>query len=161
MARKVVKHVYAAERLQLPTSLGVVLGTYGTLWARARSVGYWREVVRSGEFARLSVYAVERTAFSRCVSLESSFFFLFLGLIVFFLFGRSVRSWDVGRSWGIMCSRAGRVRRRNGTLFTTTNHSYCAFVSSKSHDRFDLCMVVYSDSSSGMRNDADFGVSEE
>jgi len=36
-----------------------VFGTYGTLWARARSLGYWREVVRSGEYARLGVYALE------------------------------------------------------------------------------------------------------
>ena len=59
VAREVLEHVYAAERLQPPTSLGAVLGTYGTLWARARSVGYWREVVRSGEYARLGVYALE------------------------------------------------------------------------------------------------------
>jgi F-type H+-transporting ATPase subunit g len=59
VAREVLKHVYAAERLQPPSSLGAVLGTYGTLLARARSVGYWREVVRSGEYARLSVYALE------------------------------------------------------------------------------------------------------
>ncbi|KAI9442821.1 hypothetical protein F5148DRAFT_1256613 [Russula earlei] len=59
VAREVLKQVYAAERLQPPTSLGAVLGTYSTLWARARSLGYWREVVRSGEYARLGVYAVE------------------------------------------------------------------------------------------------------
>jgi len=59
VAREVLKHVYAAERLQPPSSLGAVLGTYGTLWGRARSIGYWREVVRSGEYARLGVYALE------------------------------------------------------------------------------------------------------
>ena len=59
MTREILKHVYTAERLQPPTSLGAVLGTYSTLWARARSIGYWREVVRSGEYARLGVYAVE------------------------------------------------------------------------------------------------------
>jgi F-type H+-transporting ATPase subunit g len=59
VAREVLKHVHAAERLQPPASLVAVLRTYGTLWARARSVGYWREVVRSGEYARLSVYALE------------------------------------------------------------------------------------------------------
>jgi len=42
-----------------PTSLGAVFGTYGTLWARPRSLGYWREVVRSGEYARLGMYALE------------------------------------------------------------------------------------------------------
>jgi len=59
VAREVLKHVYAAEHLHLSTSLGAILGTYGTLWARARSVGYWREVVRSGEYACLGVYALE------------------------------------------------------------------------------------------------------
>ena len=59
VAREVLKHVYTAERLQPPTSLSAVFGTYGTLWARARSLGYWREVVRSGEYAHLGVYALE------------------------------------------------------------------------------------------------------
>ncbi|KAH9063582.1 hypothetical protein EDB87DRAFT_1673362 [Lactarius vividus] len=45
VAREVLKHVYTAERLQPPTSLGAVFGTYGTLWG--------------GEWARLGVYAVE------------------------------------------------------------------------------------------------------
>jgi len=59
VAREVLKHVYTAERLRPPTSLGAVFGTYGTLWGRARTLGYWREVVRSGECARLGVYALE------------------------------------------------------------------------------------------------------
>ena len=59
MAREVLKHIYTAERLQPPTSLGAVLGTYGTLWGRARSIQYWRKVVTNGEWARLGVYAVE------------------------------------------------------------------------------------------------------
>jgi F-type H+-transporting ATPase subunit g len=59
VTREILKHVYTAERLQPPTSLGAVLGTYSTLWARARSIGYWRDVVRSGEYARLGVYALE------------------------------------------------------------------------------------------------------
>jgi len=59
VAREVLKYVYTAERLRPPTSLGAVFGTYGTLWGRARSLGYWREVVRNGEYARLGVYALE------------------------------------------------------------------------------------------------------
>jgi len=59
VAREVLKHVYTAERLQPPTSLGAVLGAYGTLFGRARSIEYWRKVVTSGEWARLGVYAVE------------------------------------------------------------------------------------------------------
>jgi len=56
VAREVLKHVYAADVARCR------LGTYGTLWARARSVGSWREVVRSGEYALLSVYALEAYA---------------------------------------------------------------------------------------------------
>ncbi|KAH9991756.1 hypothetical protein BJV77DRAFT_1060672 [Russula vinacea] len=52
VTREVLKHIYTAERLQPPTSFGAVLGTYSTLWARARSIG-------SGEYARLGVYAIE------------------------------------------------------------------------------------------------------
>jgi len=48
-----------AERLQPPMSLGGAFGMYGTLWARTRSLDYWREVVRSGEYAPLGVYALE------------------------------------------------------------------------------------------------------
>jgi F-type H+-transporting ATPase subunit g len=59
VAREVLKHVYTAECLQPPTSLGSVLRTYATLWGCARSVGYWCEIVKSGEWARLGVYAVE------------------------------------------------------------------------------------------------------
>jgi F-type H+-transporting ATPase subunit g len=62
----VLKHVYITERLQPPTSLGSVLGTYATLSGRARSVGYWREVVKSGEWARLSVYAVKAYGILKC-----------------------------------------------------------------------------------------------
>jgi hypothetical protein len=38
MARAVLKQFYAAERLQPSTSLGIVLGTYGMLWARTRAL---------------------------------------------------------------------------------------------------------------------------
>jgi F-type H+-transporting ATPase subunit g len=84
VAREVLKHVYAAEDLQLPvpTFLGAVLGTYGTLWVRAREVGYWCEVVCSGEFVQLSVYAVEaygifKVRFSLSVTLFGLIEFLF------------------------------------------------------------------------------------
>ena len=59
VAREVLKHVYTAKRLQPPTSFSSVLGTYATLWGRARSVGYWHEIVKRGEWARLGLYAVE------------------------------------------------------------------------------------------------------
>jgi hypothetical protein len=65
VAREVLKHVYAAERLQPPLSLSAVLGTYGTLWARARSIRYWRDVVRSGDKPVWVCTPSKRTAFSR------------------------------------------------------------------------------------------------
>ena len=34
VAREVLQHVYTAKRLQPPTLLGTVFGTYRTLWAR-------------------------------------------------------------------------------------------------------------------------------
>jgi F-type H+-transporting ATPase subunit g len=41
VARELLKHVYSAESLQKPTSLGTVLRTYGTLWApRARTLSW-------------------------------------------------------------------------------------------------------------------------
>ena len=93
MTREILKHVYTAERLQPPTSLGAVLGTYSTLWARARSIGYWRDVVRTGEYARLGVYAVEAYGiFKVRFSLTPLPFFLSLShccrvvLIIFFDF---------------------------------------------------------------------------
>ncbi|KAI0293003.1 mitochondrial ATP synthase g subunit-domain-containing protein [Multifurca ochricompacta] len=59
VAREVLKQIYTAERLQPPSSLGAVLGSYSTLWSRTRSISYWREIIKSGEWARLGVYAVE------------------------------------------------------------------------------------------------------
>jgi hypothetical protein len=56
VAREVLKHVYTAERLQPPASLGAVLGTYGTLWGRARSIAVLEEGRREwgvGAFGRL------------------------------------------------------------------------------------------------------------
>ncbi|KAI0293002.1 hypothetical protein B0F90DRAFT_1920145 [Multifurca ochricompacta] len=59
VVREVLKQIYTAERLQPPSSLGAVLGSYSTLWSRTRSISYWREIIKSGEWARLGVYAVE------------------------------------------------------------------------------------------------------
>ena len=87
VAREVLKYVYAAERLQPPTSLGAVLGTYSTLWARARSVGYWREVVRSGEYARLGVYALEAYGiFKVCFLLLPFLEISCISIVTFFYF---------------------------------------------------------------------------
>ncbi|THH14228.1 hypothetical protein EW146_g6081 [Bondarzewia mesenterica] len=59
VTREVLKQIYVAERLQPPTSLSQVSSAYLTLWRRAISPSYWRELARTGEWARVGVYAVE------------------------------------------------------------------------------------------------------
>ncbi len=60
-----VMYNLAAKRLQpLTLSLGAALGT---LYARTHLVDYWREVVRSGEYSRLGVYAIEAYGHSQGV----------------------------------------------------------------------------------------------
>ncbi|KAH8094484.1 mitochondrial ATP synthase g subunit-domain-containing protein [Cristinia sonorae] len=59
VAREFLKQVYVAERLQPPTSLNTVTNAYSTIWARARNPQYWREIARSGEWAKVGIYAVE------------------------------------------------------------------------------------------------------
>ncbi|PCH42708.1 hypothetical protein WOLCODRAFT_40665, partial [Wolfiporia cocos MD-104 SS10] len=58
VAREFLKQVYVAERLQ-PPSAATFTYVYSTLWARASNPAYWRELVRSGEWAKVGVYAVE------------------------------------------------------------------------------------------------------
>lgn len=59
MAREFLKQVYVAERLQPPTSLSTLQNAYSTLWSRATNPAYWRELVRSGEWTKVGIYAVE------------------------------------------------------------------------------------------------------
>ena len=56
--REVLKHVYIAERLQ-PPSLSTFQSVYATLWSRARSPQYWRDLVQSGDLAKVGIYALE------------------------------------------------------------------------------------------------------
>ncbi|KIP08010.1 hypothetical protein PHLGIDRAFT_23748 [Phlebiopsis gigantea 11061_1 CR5-6] len=58
VAREFLKHIYVAERLQ-PPSLSTVQSAYSTIWSRASSPAYWKEIFRTGEYARLGIYAVE------------------------------------------------------------------------------------------------------
>jgi hypothetical protein len=106
VTREILKHIYTAERLQPPTSLGAVLGTYSTLWARARSIGYWREVARNGEYARLGVYALEAYGIFKVRLTDPLSLFVVLNISAFLC--RSERSSVVGRLWGITCSRGAR-----------------------------------------------------
>ena len=56
--REVLKQVYIAERLQ-PPSLASFQSVYATLWSRATSAQYLRELVQSGDLAKVGIYAVE------------------------------------------------------------------------------------------------------
>ena len=48
VAREVLKQIYVAERLQLP-SASAVQNAYSTLWSRASSSSYWtRELFQNG-----------------------------------------------------------------------------------------------------------------
>jgi F-type H+-transporting ATPase subunit g len=59
VARELLKQIYVAERLQPPTSWAPVADAYSTLWSRAKSPGYWRGIISSGEWVKVGIYAVE------------------------------------------------------------------------------------------------------
>ena len=56
--REVLKQVYIAERLQ-PPSLSTFASVYSSLWARATNLQYYRELLRSGDLAKVGIYALE------------------------------------------------------------------------------------------------------
>lgn len=58
IVREFLKQVYVAERLQ-PPSLSAVQSAYSTIWTRATSPTYLRELVRSGDYAKVGIYALE------------------------------------------------------------------------------------------------------
>jgi len=122
VAREVLKHVYTAERLRPPTSFGAVSGTYGTLWGRARSLGYWREVVRSGEYARIGVYALEAYGIFKVRFVFFTPVFPSLSRRTWSdrvtTRGRLERLWGVGHSSGITWSRARRLGHRARSEYT-------------------------------------------
>ncbi|THG93385.1 hypothetical protein EW145_g8391, partial [Phellinidium pouzarii] len=55
VGRELLKQIYIAERLAPPTSFSAVTSVYQTLWQRASSPAYWREILRTGEYKRISV----------------------------------------------------------------------------------------------------------
>lgn len=59
VARELLKQVYIAERLQPPTSFATVTDAYTVLWGRAKNPQYWRDLLTTGQWARVAVYAVE------------------------------------------------------------------------------------------------------
>jgi len=59
VARELLKQIYITERLQPPTSLATITDAYSVLWSRAKNPQYWRDLLTTGEWARVAVYAVE------------------------------------------------------------------------------------------------------
>ncbi|KAF8554025.1 hypothetical protein OG21DRAFT_1509447 [Imleria badia] len=59
VARELLKQIYIAERLQPPTSFATITDAYSVLWGRAKNQQYWRDLLTTGEWARVAVYAVE------------------------------------------------------------------------------------------------------
>jgi len=59
VGRELLKQVYISERLQPPTSFSAISSAYSSLWSRASNPAYWRELVRSGEWQRVGIYALE------------------------------------------------------------------------------------------------------
>ena len=58
VTRELLKQVYVAERLRIPHWTTFV-SEYSLLWSRVRNPAFLRELVRSGEWMRVGVYAVE------------------------------------------------------------------------------------------------------
>lgn len=58
VTRELLKQVYVAERLRIP-HWTTFLSEYSLLWSRARNPAFLRELVRSGEWMKVGVYAVE------------------------------------------------------------------------------------------------------
>ncbi|KZW02819.1 hypothetical protein EXIGLDRAFT_744338 [Exidia glandulosa HHB12029] len=59
VAREVAKQVYLAENLRPPSSLETITTAYKTAWSRLRDFNFWVDVLRSGYWAKLGVYALE------------------------------------------------------------------------------------------------------
>lgn len=58
VTREILKQVYVAERLQIPHWTTFV-SEYGLLWSRVRNPAFLRELVRTGGWMKVGVYAIE------------------------------------------------------------------------------------------------------
>lgn len=58
VTRELLKQVYVGERLQIPHWTTFV-SEYSLLWSRVRNPAFLREMVRSGEWMKVGVYALE------------------------------------------------------------------------------------------------------
>jgi len=59
VARSILKQVYIAEKLAPPTSWSQVRGVYEQIYRTASKGEYWRELLRTGEWKRFGLYALE------------------------------------------------------------------------------------------------------
>lgn len=151
VARKVLNHVYTAGRLRPPTSLRAVFGTYGILWGCARSLGSWREVVRSEEYARLGVHALETYGIFKVRLVLSSLFLCARLMALWYVAGwRDRGTWVAHR-----VSRGAELGLRHDTascsveLVTSNNTSTCCNTPPlrvgpiKSNNRFNFACVLF------------------
>ncbi|KAF7966735.1 hypothetical protein HWV62_37259 [Athelia sp. TMB] len=76
VTRELLKQVYLAERLQPPTSLSTIQSAYKTIWTRASNPAYWREAAKTGELAKVGVYAVEAYGIFKRDSMDSPSLYL-------------------------------------------------------------------------------------
>ena len=58
VTRELLKQVYVTERLRIPHWTTFV-SEYSLLWSRVRNPAFLRELVRSGEWMKVGVYAIE------------------------------------------------------------------------------------------------------
>ncbi|THV03092.1 hypothetical protein K435DRAFT_748324 [Dendrothele bispora CBS 962.96] len=56
--RELCKQIYRAEGLS-PPSVATVRSAYETMWSKASTREFWQGAVRTGEIAKIGVYAVE------------------------------------------------------------------------------------------------------
>lgn len=59
VAGALFRQVYVAEGLAPPRSLQVIQDAYKTIYARAIDPNYWTGLLKSGEWKKVAVYAVE------------------------------------------------------------------------------------------------------
>jgi F-type H+-transporting ATPase subunit g len=59
VAGALFKQVYLAEGLAPPRSLQVIQDAYKTMYARAIDSNWWTNLVKSGEWQKTAIYAIE------------------------------------------------------------------------------------------------------
>jgi len=59
VARELLKQIYIAENLKPPRSMSTLVEAYTNIFNHARKADYWRGVLRSGDWAKLGIYALE------------------------------------------------------------------------------------------------------